>query len=68
MSYLLNLAKQDLGAARDNLQRARQAAKHHDPSKEWGASGRTLAEIIAGYEAWEAKALEAVKAAKEAQE
>lgn len=39
-----------LGQAQDNLIRANLAARHVDVTHEWGASGRTLAEIIADYE------------------
>lgn len=61
---LAALAKDDLGAARDNLARARAAARNCDPSKLWGESGQTLNEIIAGYERWEREALETLKEAE----
>jgi len=59
--YLKRLAENDLGNARDNLCRARAAAKSGDPSRQWGQSGQTLNDIIRGYEEWEAKALEALR-------
>lgn len=61
---LVELAKRDLSEARDNLFRARAAAKGCDPTEEWGQSGQTLNEIIAGYEAWEQEALETLKEAE----
>lgn len=64
MSRLLKLAKDDLSNARDNLIRARMAARGVDPSKHWGQSGQTLNEIIANYEQWERDALAAVKEAE----
>lgn len=53
---LVELANQDLANAQDNLYRARMAARGYDATAQWGQSGQTLAEIIAGYEEWEAKA------------
>ena len=63
---LLELAQNDLGSARDNLARARAAARGCDPSKEWGQSGQTLNEIIAGYEQWEREAIACVNNARAA--
>jgi len=60
---LVDLAKQDLGAARDNLARARCAARGCDPRKEWGRSGQTLNQIISGYKQWESDALDALNEA-----
>ena len=60
----LQLAKNDLSNARDNLRRARIVASNCDPSKPWKESGQTLNEIITGYEQWEQEALEAVKQAE----
>lgn len=62
---LLELAQNDLGSARDNLARARAAARECDPSKQWGQSGQTLNEIIAGYEEWERDAMDALDVARE---
>lgn len=53
---LIELAERDLSEVQDNLARARSAALRVDPLKNWGESGRTLAEIIAGYEEWEQEA------------
>ena len=64
MNRLLRLAESDLANARDNLFRARNAAKHCNSQGAWGASGKTLTQIIAGYEEWEREALEAVEQAK----
>lgn len=61
---LLELAKQDLANARDNLARARLAAQAHPVDEQWGQSGQTLGEIIAGYEDWERTALQAVHKAE----
>ena len=61
---LLELARQDLAMARDNLYRARMAAKGIDISQQWGQSGESLAEIIAGYENWEASELRTVAEAE----
>jgi hypothetical protein len=57
MNRLVKLAEEQLSNARNNLARARAAAQVVDPTKEWGHSGRTLAEVIAGYEDWEREAL-----------
>jgi hypothetical protein len=62
--YLIDLANRDLSNARDNLYRARAAARGSDPSRQWGQSGRTLNEIIAGYEEWESRALAALEHAQ----
>lgn len=47
-----------IGGYKDNLYRARHAAAQMDSSKQYGQSGQTLDEIIAGYEEpmqkWEA--------------
>jgi hypothetical protein len=43
--------KSQLSNAEDNLYRAKHAALTCDPSKQWGQSGQTLNEIIAGYDA-----------------
>jgi Ser/Thr protein kinase RdoA (MazF antagonist) len=64
MNRLLKLAKDDLGAAQDNLCRARAATRHADPTAQWGDSGQTLNEIIADYEKWQSEALEAIEQAK----
>lgn len=64
MNRLLKLAQDDLGAAQDNLCRARAASRHCDSAAQWGASGQTLNEIIIGYEKWEAEALESIEQAK----
>ena len=61
---LLQLARNDLASARDNLIRARGATTGFDATKEWGESGQTLNQIIAGYEQWEREALVAVKQAE----
>ena len=54
---LVQLAKQDVRNAQDNLARARSAARFHDPTRQWGQSGETLNQIISGYEKWEQDAL-----------
>lgn len=54
---LIELAKQDLANAQDNLYRARCASRGGDPNAQWGQSGQTLNEIIAGYAQWESEAL-----------
>jgi hypothetical protein len=61
---LIELAKQDLARARDNLWRARSAARGRDVSAQWGQSGETLAEIIAEYERGEADALKTLAQAR----
>lgn len=61
---LVKLAESDLSNARDNLARARSASLRHDPTLQWGNSGQTLNQIIAGYEEWEQEALAALDAAK----
>lgn len=43
--------KQQLGNARDNLVRAKAAARKCDPSELWGESGQTLQKIIDEYAA-----------------
>ncbi len=62
---LVELAKQDLANARDNLYRARSAANGRDADLQWGQSGQTLNEIIRGYEDWEREALKALAQAEE---
>lgn len=42
--------KQQFNNARDNLFRAKAAAKLFGPDKPWGGSGQTLQEIIDEYE------------------
>ena len=66
MSRLVHLAENDLVNARDNLARARMAARVADVNAEWGNSGQTLANLIAGYEEWEREALAALKEAQSA--
>lgn len=61
MDYVKRLIEKDLDNARDNLARARAAARFHNPAKEWGESGRTLDAIIKDYEQWEARALKALE-------
>lgn len=61
---LIQLAERDLSDARDNLARARSAARGTDLTKPWGLGSQSLAEIIKEYEAWEASALEALMVAK----
>lgn len=61
---LVELAKQDLANAQDNLYRARAAARGCDATIQWGRSGQTLNEIIAGYEKWESEAQTALEEAR----
>lgn len=49
-SYLVKLIENDLGAAQDNLYRAKIAARGRDTSAEWGESGVTLQSLIDGYQ------------------
>jgi hypothetical protein len=63
-SRLVELAMQDLSNASDNLFRARLAASRCDVNAQWGHSGQTLGEIIAGYEEWERQALDALDFAR----
>ena len=62
--YLVELAKNDLANARDNLYRANAAAAGRDPNAQYGTSGKTLLQIIDGYRKWEAKALAALREAE----
>lgn len=61
---LLDLAKQDLAEARDNLIRARAASVGRDIYAQCGQSTQSLLEIIQGYENWEIQALEVVALAE----
>lgn len=63
---LIEIAEAYLANAQDNLYRARMAARAVDASAQYGQSGRTLNQIIAGYEEWEREALEALEKAKTA--
>lgn len=49
---LIELAKNDVGSAANNLYRAKAAARGRDTSLEWGQSGNSLQSIIDGYQKW----------------
>ena len=44
--YTRKLIENDLACARDNLHRARHAARLNDPTKQYGESDQTLNEMI----------------------
>jgi hypothetical protein len=58
---LIQLAKQDLANASDNLYRAKMAAQGRDTSMEWGHSGQSLQSIIDGYQEWHDHAAEVLR-------
>ena len=65
--YIEGLVQEDIDRATDNIVRARARARVGDSTREYGESGRTLNDIIEGYQKAEtevSKTLEAFRRAR----